>query len=1314
MRSSIECRGKLGAFLAEIGLAAFTITAVCLTFCSGAAAQTTQGITGLVTDSTGAVIPGVRITVHNDGTGVDKSVTTTSTGNYSVPFLDPGIYDVHAEAKGFATVNETNITLQTGQNLAVNITLKAGSVSETVTVNASADILDYEKADVGNVMENQLLQQLPDFDNDSFNFAIFTPGMMTTTTGTAPGNQSAQTYTIHGASVEFSIDGVANISETGPEHYTMAPPADALQEFKITTSPVDAANGRAPSGQIDMTLKTGTQKLHGAAYEYLQRAFLNANTPQNDAKVAQALAANPNASISTYNKPAFTQNQYGFELDGPVVAPKIWGRNKQTFFMILYEDLHTQSAAWTQASVPLPAMASGDFSGLLGLTVNGAAYSAAIYDPTTEAACTAHNTDNSTYASGHPAVCRYQYGYGPGIGAGPQGNPVPIGKANVIPSPNPVAQAIMSWYPAPNQAPTPTTANPFNNNFVGLAPGISDNKTYIVKIDQNVGSADSFDVTGKLWKFYGQSNNAFPRFNVNTAHPGLNEAVDIAHYNGTDYRYPSLNVSWTHTFSPTLVNAFRGLVTTALESDSTGPASGYDPSNLGFSSSIGAANPTYFQRFPLTNVSNYTAVGSQAVLYRGDDELQLIDTANWTHGNHVMHFGGEVRFTQYSQKSTNGTGFNLTTDDGWTQQWDTNVAGKNGGVESQYPITNNYSGNSFASMEAGTWSPTGTVTATTAGGNYISSHYGALYFQDDWKYKKNLTLNLGVRWEDPGRGLKDRYNRLNSVWDFTDTNPVTSLISSATLAGLPLPNGFVGGPTYAGINGNPTWQFKRIWYQFGPRAGFEYAYNSKTVIRGGMGLFFNDTAAGNLNSPSNIGYSTSNSYTPYDSVAQGPNTLLVPRANLANPFPTFQPATGNCGGNWQQCLESNLGQSSTFYNPKFHPASQLDTSFGIERQLTSRDTVEINYAGTRLYGPLYGVTDTDDLNHISASAQAACDPLRGGLNSNCTGSVGQVTNPFKGVAPFAGSSYYTASTIGKINFSRPYPQFLAITEAGVQTGKSWYNGIEAVYEHRTSWGLTANVGYTHSKFIVNTGFADTINRIPARVLSSTDVPHRLTALVVYKLPIERGSGFFPNMPRALDFVVGGWQTSDSYIFQSGFPQAMTSGWIVDQKANGGNLLPQKRYWSGNSNPWYPNLQGGGSDNYIQRLKPCVATVDPSSGGYDWINQSKPFVANGMCTTPNYISINTAYQANPNVEYTGAREGRNDQLNSNVSKNFQIHESMVFQMRIDAFNVFNHLQTFASGYDTSTSDGYFGIVRLGTSGNGNQTNRVIQISGRLSW
>jgi len=1294
---------------------------VYLTLCTGAFAQTTQSITGLVTDQTGAVIQKAKVTVHNQGTGVDKLAITTSTGNWTVPFLDPGVYDVRVEADKFTSVDKTNITLQTGRIVAVNFTLTPGNVTESVTVNASADVLDYVKADRGMVIENESVEQLPVFDGNTFNLAYLSPGFMSTTTGTAPGNQSAQTYGIHGASVEFSIDGVTNQSETGPEHYTWAPPVDSLQEFKITDNAYDAANGRSPGGQIDMTLKTGTRKLHGAAYEYLQRAFLNANTPTNDAGIAV------HGPLPAYNKGASTTNQYGFELDGPVLIPKFWHGNKQTFFTILYEDLHNTGIGTSTVSVPTAAMigqgsqypGQADFSALLNLTQPaGTPYSQAIYDPMSETACTNNNTDNGSYAKGNPHVCRYQFGYGPGAAPGPQGNPVLIGHPNVIPANrlSPVALAYMSWYPSPNLTPTFSTANPFNSNFVGLPPGSSDNKTYLVKLDQNVGANDSFDITAKLWKFYAQANNAFPRDNVNAAHPGINESVNIAHYNGTDYRYPSLNTSWTHTFSPTLINTIRGLITTALESDSTGPANGYNPTNLGFSATMAAANPDYFNRFPLTNISNYNALGSQTVLFRGDDELQVADTANWTHGNHTIHFGFDIRFQQYSQKTSNGDGITLGIGDAWSQQWDTNVTGGSTGIHDNVGYTNNYSGNSIASMMLGTWD---SGSAVAAASNYVSSHYGAAYFQDDWKYSTNLTLNLGVRWEDPGRGVRDRFNRLNSVFDMTDTNPISGMIPASSLAGLPVNSVLLGGPTWAGVNGNPTWEFHHVLYQFGPRAGFAYKVNEKTVIRGGLGLFFNDQATGNQNQPNQYGYGTSTSYTGSSPSALGSATIINPANNMANPFPSFQQATGNCGGNQIACLTTNAGQGLSYDNPNYHPAEVVEESFGIERQLSSKDTIEISYAGTRSYNN----ATSDDINHINATAQAACDPLRGGNGLNCTQalgstpaagtSVGYISNPFYQLAPFAASgSYFTNNSIQKINFTRPYPIFGGITENLINNGKSWYNAIEAVYDHRTAFGLTTHVTYGFSKAMGAGGYADTVNRIPSRTISGTDDPHRLAVSGVYLLPIGQGRRIFPNMPRYLDAAVGGWQTGAIYLFQSGLPMGM-SGWIIDTKANGGDLLPRKRFWPGNSNPWYPGLQGTNANNYIQRIKPCVATTDPNTGAIIWTGQSAALVTAGLCSTPNFIKVGS-YGATPNVEYSGIRFAPNNQLDMNVSKNFKVVKGMVFQTRLDAFNVLNHIQVTSSGFDTSTSDGFFGIYQMGTSGGSNKSMRFIQINGRLTW
>ncbi|HKO18568.1 MAG TPA: TonB-dependent receptor [Acidobacteriaceae bacterium] len=1313
-----QFRSKAALPSVHVLFTALTPMLVGLLFFAGtvnpACAQTTQGFTGTVTDPSGAVVANALVTLHSENTGLDKKTATTSAGLYTIPFLPPGVYDVQVEAPGFKKLNKTSITLQVDQTATVNFQLAVGTVDMTVTVNSSATVLDYSKADRGMVLDTQSIQELPTFDANTFNLALLAPGVMTTTAG-GPGNQSAQSYSIHNAGVEFNIDGVTNQGETGPEHYIFPPPVAAVQEFKITTNPYDASVGRAPGGQIDMTLKSGGKNLHGSAYENLQRAFLNANSSTSDANISKNRAAG--LPTSAFNKGAFTQNQWGFELDGPVIAPKLWPRQRQTFFTVLFEDIGNHGIGTSTTSVPTPEMLTGDFSALLGATVPGVSgsYNGAIYDPTTEAACTANNTDNGTFANGHPHVCRYQFGYGAGSTPGPQGNPIRIGTPNVIPANrlSPVALAILSWYPAPNLAPTPTTANPFANNYVGHPAANSDNKSYLVKITQTLGARDTFEVTGKVWKYFGQANNAFPRYNVNAAHPGLNQAVTIAHYNGTDYRYPSLSVSETHTFSPSIVNTARALISSVLESDSTGPSSGFDPANLGFTSPFAQVSSNYFKRFPNTAISNYNGLGSQAGLFRGDDELQLIDIANWTHGKHTMHFGGEGRWTQYSQKSSNGNGVNLSINNGWSQQWDTTVTGGSSSIHSSTGYANNYSGNSIASMLLGTWE---SGNATAAAGNYFSSRYAALYFQDDWKLRPDLTVNLGVRWEYPGHGLTDRFNRLTSLFDLTDVNPINSMINPST---LPISGVLLGGPTWAGVGGNPRFEYYPVYYDFGPRAGFAYTINQKTVMRGGVGLFFNDQAAGNQNQPAQLGYSTSTTYSGSSPLNLGSSTGLQPLGNMANPFPAFQQPTGNCGGDATACLATNAGQGLSYENRNFRPAELLSFSFGFERQLTRNDILDVSYVGNRMYNN----TTSDNINRISSAAQAACDPLRGGDGRNCTQnygttpaagtSVGFIPNPFYHLAPFAASgAYYSNTTIQKINFTRPYPIFGDITENRLNGGKNWYNAFEVVYDHRTAYGLTLHLGYGYSKAMSSGGYADVINRVPSRTISGTDVPHRLTTSVVYQLPIARGKGFFPNLPRALDYVVGGWQATGIYLLQSGIPQNM-NGWIIDQKANGGFLLPHKRFWGGNSNPWYPGLTSVASNSYIQRIKPCVATTDPNTGALVWIGQSQTLANSGLCSTPNFIKVGT-YGVAPNIVYSGIREGIRNNLDMNIAKNFAIHERTQFQLRIDAFNALNHMQFYANGFDTSTTDGFFGIYQLGTSGNGSASSRQIQIEGRLSF
>ncbi len=334
-------------------------------------------------------------------------------------------------------------------------------------------------------------------------------------------------------------------------------------------------------------------------------------------------------------------------------------------------------------------------------------------------------------------------------------------------------------------------------------------------------------------------------------------------------------------------------------------------------------------------------------------------------------------------------------------------------------------------------------------------------------------------------------------------------------------------------------------------------------------------------------------------------------------------------------------------------------------------------------------------------------PLRGGSGLNCTQGYGRYAcgghndwlhrQSFYQLAPFAGSgNYYNLNYMQRAISLVHSPSFQGVTEANINGGKFWYNALEMIYDHRTSFGLTLHAGYGYSKAMSATGFADTINRIPARSISPTDAPHRWTVSGVYQLPVGQGARVCFRRYRAIwDYAVGGWQVGAIFLWQSGFPQSM-SGWIIDPDANGGDLLPKKRFWGGNSNPWYPGLQAAGSNSYVQRIKPCVATTDPNTGEIIWAGQSQALVSAGLCSTPNFIKVGS-YGVTPNITYSGIREGIRNNFDINITKNFKIEKGAVFQMKLDAFNAFNHMQLSGNGFDTSTTDGFFGIYQLGTSG-----------------
>jgi hypothetical protein len=198
------------------------------------------------------------------------------------------------------------------------------------------------------------------------------------------------------------------------------------------------------------------------------------------------------------------------------------------------------------------------------------------------------------------------------------------------------------------------------------------------------------------------------------------------------------------------------------------------------------------------------------------------------------------------------------------------------------------------------------------------------------------------------------------------------------------------------------------------------------------------------------------------------------------------------------------------------------------------------------------------------------------------------------------------------------------------------------------------------------------------------------------------------MNRFVDLVTGGWQVASVFMYQSGFPYNI-SGYEINKTANGGYILPRKRFWPGQTNSYWSGKYAS-KNSYVQAFKPCVGIRDPNSG----VVTLEAYSVVAGCTQANFIQLLSGYSETPNIVYSGVREQRIVTDDANVSKNFEIHERMSFQLRMDAFNAMNHVIQSSSGYDTSVGDSNFGTYQMGNSGGGNYPNREVQLTGRLSW
>ncbi len=1158
-------------------------------------AQNNASLNGVVTDSSGAAVPAASVTVLNQATQIVSKATVSAQAEFQVLYLPIGAYTVTCEAPGFKRF-ERVVRLTAGQAGYLPIQMEVGSASESVTVTTEAPLLEATKADRGLTVDNRQVTEIPITGRNAMMLAATIPGVQYAGGSQRPfDNGGNANWSINGGATQyndFQLDGAPN---NGLNLAAYVPSTDAVEEVKVVANSYDAEYGRTGGGIISMTMKSGTNDLHGSGYYFGRRTGWQANSYGNNA-LGLPRAIN-------------TVDQYGFVVGGPVWLPKIYNGRNRTFFMANFEH-YNDSQPWTiNASIAPPEFLKGDFSKL----ADGQGRKITIYDP-------------STGGNVNGVWTRQPFA----------GNIIP---ANQI---SPVAQKILSYYTTPTRPNAPGAA--YTNGNVYLSDSMQNPyHSLVFKIDENLGSRHRV--------FFRHANSWFRQDSVNGSN-GTNSATGEA----VQFLY-RLNeadaLNWTSTLTPTTILNIRASFNQFQEYRDLPPNSGLDlTAALGLNASVIKQLPAP-DFFGIYNFTGYTKLGN--IGSRGTTNTTAFQPqVSMVRGAHTLKAGFEARWVQFANRSLNQWGMNANST--LTQQ--------------NYLQGDSLSGNSIASFLLGGASASATYPAAP----YVSAPYYAFYFQDDWRVSRKLTLNLGLR-DDIFAGTRERFDRLNTGFNTTATNPVDALIDRTQFPGFPT---LAGGLQFANVNGQPRSLWSSSWKNLQPRVGIAYQITSKLVFRGGWGRNFitpNYTTQTQF-----LGFSNTSS----NSASPDNGRTLTP-GFFDNPFPTgvALPPGASAG------LETYLGQGFNYVNTEFHPSHVNQFSAGFQYLLPLKSVLDISYVGSRS-ADLISVLPA---NQPSLAVRQRCNWAEGGNPAWCNTSV---PNPFKGLAPFAGSSYYTASTLTNDQLAAPFPQFGALNQVGRNDDRMWFNSMQVIWQTRRWKNLNANVNYTWSKQMMTgynanyltsgADFLDVQQRILARGIYEGDQTHRFKVSVVYDLPFGKGQPLLKGAGPWVNRLVNGWQIAPLLTWNSGVP------WVLP-----GNVI----------------LLG---DQHISNIDYSAQTVTGMKNCVSQWNTNGtitllPASAAAGCSSPTWI---IAPQYSPRyTQYldSGLRLHTTPNLDISMSKITRITERASLQLRLEAYNATNTQNSAGSSFSNSPTSTTFGqFLRTG----GAVGPRAIQLGAKIIW
>lgn len=941
-------------------LAGIMLAAVLLSAGSAAAQIDTAAIVGTVRDASGAVLPGVTITATHDASGVALSVTTNSAGQFVFPSVRVGKYTVAAELQGFRRALQKDVTLQVQDRTEVNFALELGAVSEEVFVRGRT-VLQTQTADIGNVVDERQVRDLPLLGRRYSELALLSPGVVVAPAGitsrgedtffNANGNFATwNNYTLDGAdNNSFST----NLQERSPQ--VVQPPVDALQEFKVQTRTYSAEFGKAAGAVVNASVKSGTNGYRGSAFDFFRDEAFNANTWDNN-RVSKP-------------KGKFNQHIAGVTLGGPVA------RNR-TFFFGDYQATRVERALTQTATVPTLAMREGDLSELSGSMVAS--------NPFVPAGCV------------DAAAKR-------------------ILKSCI----DPVAAQLVRLYPAPN---APGTSNNFVSN------GILDN------------TIDQFDLRADHQ--ITERDKAFVRYSFQNTDrrepPVLDDPVASGDFaSNILIRGQNLVAGWSRIVGSALFSEFR-FGYNRVRSDSVHPAFGID-ANSQYGVKGVPNDPRFYGGLPHMQISRVTRLGGPFFRpqFQTSQVYQFSENLTWTRGSHNFKFGFEKRrdlVTYIDLRSLNGE---LNFNDG------------------------QYTGFGLGDFLLGL-ATVQRLTLFHQPDLYTDGWQG--YAQDSWRATQSLTVNYGFRYEyfTP---MFDRDSKLTNI------DPATGAILTAKSSGS---------------------VFERTLIQpdrndFAPRIGIAWTVTPQIVMRGGYGIFYQQTDR--YGSESQLGL---NLPQLVDASITATSAAQAPAFTFAQGFTPLTPATVN-----NSIVQWRI-QDPDQDTPIVH-----QFSIGPEMQLPGNLVVAAEYVGNR---------------------------TRHGR---------RLRNLNQGII--------TTPGVGPVVF--PYAQYgfgSAFLEQIVTNGRADYNALQTRAQRRFANGLALTMAYTLSK--AQGDFLDhlsagggAVGNFPKNAYDMGadygplpfDSRHRLVSSFIYELPF--GEGRMWNPGGIAGALAGGWSVNGILSLSSGRP-----------------------------------------------------------------------------------------------------------------------------------------------------------------------------------